>query len=222
MISSWSFSKRSDFDTCKKMFWLKHDQKIPEPPRILKPGQTEFANDRGSRVHENCEGYVQGDHDALAYEAEKYFGSEGKVMQEQEWGMSRDWEPAPWASAWLRLKLDALVFVDPTHAIAIDFKTGRKYGNEVKHAEQLILYQLCTFLRFPKLETVTAELWYFDQDEITSKTYTRSQGLRFKDNWNRKGSELLSCTEFKPASNKYSCRWCPYLDTPHCLDGVKP
>ena len=42
---------------------------VPEPERALRPGQTEHANDRGSRIHDNCELYVRGDHDALAPEA---------------------------------------------------------------------------------------------------------------------------------------------------------
>lgn len=277
MINSWSHSKLTDFDKCKRMFWLKHDQKIPEPPRTLKPGQTEFANDRGTRIHDNCEGYVRGDHDALCPEADKHFGiqldlmrvlyAEGLVSLEGEWGMSKEWEPCGWngdwmpidpaamstamktaakksskmpergkdgdiiqvgkeyfvwVPAWLRLKLDAMVMIDKTHAIVIDYKSGRKYGNEVKHAEQLQLYQLVTFLRYPFLEKVTAELWYIDQNEVTSFTYTRSQGLRFRDGFNRRGIAALSAIAFPPASTVFSCRWCPYLNTEHCEDGVSP
>ena len=54
MATSWSFSKLGDFEKCRKYFWLKHEQKAPEPERPLKPGQTEHANDRGSRVHDEA------------------------------------------------------------------------------------------------------------------------------------------------------------------------
>ena len=230
MISSWSHSKLSDFDRCKRMFWLKHDQRIPEPERPLPPGKTEHANDRGTRIHDNCEGYVRGDHDALPPEADKHFGyqldllrtmyTDGMVSLEGEWGMNDDWEPTEWKTAWLRLKLDAMVMIDPTHAIVIDYKTGKKWNNEVKHAEQLQLYQLVTFLRYPKLEKVTAELWYLDQDEVTSVTFTRAQGLRFKDGFNRRGIAALSQIAYPPNPNIHSCRWCPYKNTEHCEDGV--
>lgn len=229
-VLSWSHSKLTDFDKCKHMFWLKHDQKIPEPERTLKPGQTEFANDRGTRVHDNCEGYVRGDHDALAPEADKHFGyqldlmrvlyAEGRVSLEGEWGHDKDLAVAPWKGAWLRLKLDAMVHVDPTHAIVIDYKTGRKFGNEVKHAEQLQLYQLCAFIRYPELEKVTAELWYLDQNEVTSQTYTRQQGLRFLHGFTKRGDAATSCESFPPNPNKYSCQWCPYKNTEHCTVGV--
>ena len=230
MINSWSHSKLTDFDKCKRMFWLKHDQRIPEPERPLPPGKTEHANERGTRVHDNCEGYVRGEHDALAPEAEKHFGiqldlmralyADGLVSLEGEWGMDSDWETTAWKGAWLRLKLDAMVMVDKTHAIVIDYKTGRKFSNEVKHAEQLQLYQLVTFLRYPFLEKVTAELWYLDQNEVTSFTYTRAQGLRFKDGFNRRGIAALSQIAYPQNPNIHSCKWCPYKNTEHCTVGV--
>ncbi len=220
MIQSWSHSKLGDFEKCRFLTWLKHDQKIPEPERPLPPGKTEHANDRGSRIHDNCELYVSGQIDDLAPEAERFFGpqidllrvlyDEGLVSLEGEWGMNEDWEVAEWADAWLRLKLDVIVFPDPTHAIVIDYKTGRKYGNEAKHAEQLQLYQLVSFLRYPKLEKVTAELWYLDQDEVTSQTFTRKQGLLFKNGFHRRGTALTSCDDWKPNPSVHTCKWCQY------------
>lgn len=230
-IVSWSHSKLSDFEKCKHMAWLKHDQRIPEPPRPLPPGKTEHANDRGTRVHESCELYIKGESDELCFEAEKHFGwdieflrtlyAEGKVSLEGEWGHDKDWEVAEWKKAWLRLKLDVCVHIDETHAVVIDFKTGRKFGNEVKHAEQLHLYQLSTFLRFPKLEKVTAELWYIDQNERTSQTFTRSQGLRFRQGFDKRGVAITTCTVFPPNPNRFSCQWCPYKGTAHCTVGYQ-
>jgi len=229
-VPSWSHSKLKDYDKCKHLFALKHLHKIPEPERVLRPGQTEFANDRGTRVHDNCEGYVRGDHDALCPEADKFFGpqidllrtmyQDGIVSMEGEWGHDKDWEPTEWKKAWLRLKLDVMVMIDPTHAIVIDYKTGKKRGNEISHAEQLQLYQLCAFLRYPKLEKVTAELWYLDQNEVTSQTFTRQQGLRFRQGFDKRGILATSCEVFPPNPNKYSCQWCPYKNTEHCTVGV--
>lgn len=277
MITSWSHSKLGDFSKCKKMTFLKHVARIPEPPRPLPPGKTEHANDRGSRVHDNCEGYVRGDHDSLCPEAEKSFGlqldllrvmyAEGLVSLEGEWGMSREWTIAGWNGdweeisgegvkelgvevlgvkalpergkdaqvvkfgtkhyvwipSWLRLKLDVMVMFDETHAAVIDYKTGRKFGNEVKHADQVQLYQLVTFLRNPKLLFVTAELWYLDQPEgqnITSQTFTRMQGLRFRDGFDKRGIALTTNTEWPANPNKFNCQWCPYKNTEHCDKGV--
>ena len=223
MITSWSHSKLGDFEKCKFLCWLKHDQRIPEPERPLPPGKTEHANDRGSRIHDSCENYVNSNSDDLAPEAEKFFGpqidllrvlhEEGKVSLEGEWGMNEDWEVAEWKEAWLRLKLDVCVFPHPTEAVVIDYKTGRKFGNEAKHAEQLQLYQLVTFLRYPEVQTVTAQLWYLDQpdgENLTSMTFTRKQGLMFKNNFNRRGTALTSCDTWPANPNVHSCKWCQY------------
>jgi hypothetical protein len=281
-VTSWSYSKLGDFEQCKKRFWLKHDQRIPEPQRPLPAGKTEHANDRGTRVHQSCEDFVCGKTDELALEAEKYFGhqltdlrvlyEDGMVSLEGEWGHNDDWGVYPWGGQWerleadqvkmfvdeygfelapkvkelpprgrgsliyqkgkeafiwqdpwLRLKVDAIVFHDETTATVIDYKTGRKFGNEMKHSEQLQLYQLSTFLRYPKLELVHAELWYLDQDEVTSQQYTRPMGLRFRDKFTKRGDALLSCSAFPPNPNKFTCKWCMYgpWGSGDCTVGVK-
>lgn len=228
---SWSFSRLGDFEKCRAMYKIKHLDKVPEPPRPLPPGKTEHANDRGSRVHDSAEHYVDGSGPAVSemkkfaseFDHLRHLHSSGIVTLEQEWGHDRDWEVTPWASAWLRLKLDALVLASPVEAVVIDYKTGRKFGNEVKHAQQLQLYALTTFLRYPELEIVHAELWYLDVDDITSQTFTRDQALRFKRSFNNRGVSLTSCTSWPANPNKFSCQWCPYGPdgTGHCAEGVR-
>lgn len=221
-ISSWSFSKIQDFERCKLATKLKHIDRIPEPERPLPPGKTEHANDRGTRIHTSCEEYINGTSDVLDPDADKHFGAQidllrvmhgdGLVSLEGEWGMNREWEPCDYKGAWLRLKLDAMVMHDERTATVIDFKTGRKFGNEVKHGEQLALYQLVTFLRYPFLEKVYAELWYLDQpnDNVTSLQYTRTQGLKYRSNWDRRGHKLTTCTDWSPNPNIHSCKYCQY------------
>ena len=233
MATSWSFSKLGDFEKCKKYFWLKHEQKIPEPERPLRPGQLEHANDRGSRVHDSCEHYVRGDIGVLAPEAEKHFGPRldllramyalGDVELEGEWGMDDDWEITEWNGAWLRLKLDALVHLSSDQAIVIDYKTGRKFGNEVKHAQQLQLYALVAFLRYPELDTVDAQLWYIDVNETTSQAFTRSQALRFAKSFEKRGDAIVACNNWPANPNKFSCQWCLYgpEHSGHCEVGVR-
>ena len=218
-MKSWSFSSLGDFEKCKYYSFLKRVQKIPEPVRDLPPGKTEHANDRGSRVHDHAEMYVRGKEKLIIPEMRKFeteFDSlrasfkAGKVSLEGEWGMASDWTEAAWAKAWLRLKLDALYFITPTEAVVIDYKTGRKFGNEVKHAEQTQLYQLVTFLRYPQLEIVHTELWYLDQDELTSMTYMRHQGLRFQNKWNQRAAAMMNAVDFPPNPNVFSCKYCMY------------
>lgn len=115
-----------------------------------------------------------------------------------------------WTPPWLRMKLDVMVMHDEKTATVIDYKTGRKFGNEVKHGEQLQMYQLGTFMRFPKLETVYSELWYLDQNEVTSQKFSRKLGLRYRDKFTKRGDAVLSCTNFPANPNKFTCKWCQY------------
>jgi hypothetical protein len=110
--------------------------------------------------------------------------------------------------------LCSLNFV-PTH------NTGRRYGNEVKHNEQLQLYQLVTFLRYPQLETIHAELWYLDADELMHACYTRNQGLRFRRSFEARGESMTTCIDFPANPNIFSCKWCSYKGTEHCDKGVQ-
>lgn len=237
-IRSWSHSRAGVFESCPKHAEIKFIKRIPEPDRPLPPGKTEHANDRGTRVHEGNEFFVQGTAPAIPRES-KTFQVEleamrelyklGMVSIEGEWGFNEAWEPCDYKTAWLRMKLDAAVFLTPFEAVAIDYKTGRMVGNEFKHGEQTQLYALGMFLRYPDLELVHTELWYLDQDELTRKTYTRTQALRFKDPWTRRGTAITTATTFKPNPNKFSCRYCPYgapqngfeNGTGHCLAGKK-
>jgi RecB family exonuclease len=230
-ITSWSFSKLQDFEKCKFLCYLKHDAKVPEPERALRPGQTEHPNDRGSRVHDAAEHFVDGT-GPLIPELRKFELEFNKLRSlydkqvvelEGEWGMDDGWEIAPWRTAWLRLKLDALVHTGPYSAVVIDYKTGKKFGNEVKHAQQLQLYALVTFLRYPYLEEVTAELWYTDVDDITTQTFTRDQSLRFKQSFDKRGRALTTATAWPPNANKFTCQWCLYgpEHSGHCSVGVR-
>lgn len=225
-LSSGSHSRLVLFEQCKFRTYLKHALRIPEPERPLPPGKTEHANDRGSRLHENGELFVRGKA-KLAPELRKHFAQEfeslrahfleKRVLLEDEWAMDREWEAVKWDSpeAWLRLKLDAMVTLDGKRVVVIDYKTGRREGNEIKHAEQMQLYQLVTFLRYPYVEEVTVELWYVDIDDLYSQTYMRDQGLRFKKRFHERLMNLTTYQftgdpKIEANPSMFTCRYCPY------------
>lgn len=219
-IRSWSFSKLSDFERCPGYVKLKYIERIPEPERPLPAGKTEHANDRGSRIHDAAEHFVDGTgpfvRELTSFQVEfnhlRDLYANGKVSLEGEWGMDEDWEIAEWNTAWHRSKLDALVHTSETTAVVVDYKSGRKFGNELKHGQQLQLYTVNTLLRYPHLEQATTELWYLDQNDITSMTFTRNQGLRFKLGFEQRGHALTSATEFPFKPSTFACRWCAYGD----------
>lgn len=222
MIKSWSFSRLQVFQECPYRARLAWVDKVPEPEKPLPVGKTEHANDRGSRIHEEAENFVRGKgtltKELMKFQPEferlKELFDTGVVCLEDEWAFDHDWQSVDWSDlrAWGRLKIDALIKLSAERAVVVDYKTGRKDGNEIKHAKQTQLYALVCFLRDPQLEEIHTELWYLDQNELTRTRYTRKQAMRYLKTFDSGAKKMTSALEFKPNPNMYTCRWCPYKE----------
>jgi len=234
-IKTWSHSRLQVFEPCKFRAQLAYIDKIPEPPRPLPPGKTEHANDRGTRMHEAAERYVKGgvelleelQHFAREFEKARELHKDGRCSLEGEWAFTREWAPTAWMSsdAWCRIKCDMVVDLGEDHMLVVDYKSGKRWGNELKHAEQMQLYTVGALCRHQNVRKVTTELWYLDLDEKATTTYTREQGLRYVKNFERRGDLLTACEEFPANPSKTTCRWCPYKPkdlggSGHCTVGV--
>ena len=103
-----------------------------------------------------------------------------------------------------------MVFLDEDEAVAIDWKSGKQAGNEIKHMDQMKWYQLGAFFRYPALERVHVELHYTDVGESTPATFTREQGMRFFERTNRRIRKMLDDRVFAPTPSLNNCRFCPY------------
>ena len=226
-ITSASYSRLLDFESCRLKAFFKHVARVPDP-------RPNTAADRGTDIHNRTELFVRGKGEAPR-EAMKHFADEltslkrhfddGRASLEGEWAFDKDWNVAPWKGGYFRLKADAVVHLTPKHACVIDYKTGKRFGNEIKHGEQLQLYTLAVFLREPEVEKVTAELWYFDQNELASYEVTRKNGMRCLKGFENRARKMTEAKEFPPNPNAYSCKWCPYKPenlggTGHCKVGV--
>lgn len=215
-IKSWSYSALTEFEGCNYRSYLKRVKKFKEPS-----GE---AADRGTAIHQLAEDYVQGAIDELPKELtkkdlakkfewlkEQY--KRGCVKIEEDWGFNTDWDKTGWFDddVWVRVKLDALVFQSDTSAIAIDHKTGRMWGNEIKHNQQGLLYVIATFLRYPELEHVQTQFWYIDHGKIGCiQNYTRDQAMMFLRRWNKRAILMTTATDFPPMPSPDSCRWCRF------------
>jgi RecB family exonuclease len=198
------------------------------------PGLENKATERGSRIHDLAERYVRGkialpqeliqfkdDFKALAGHYAK-----GRVALEEEWGVNEAWEPCDWKTAWLRLKCDVVYKPASVEApvVVIDHKTGRKTGNEIKHAQQLQLYAVVTLIRHPASPSTENELWYLDQNELTRFLLTREQMPRVLEKFNTRAQIMLKDKQHEPRPSAVECRWCDYA--PHrlgtCPYGIDP
>lgn len=222
-IQAWSPTLLQKYDECPYRAFLEKVKKIPEPERPPLPNGQEYPNDRGSRVHDEAENFVRGTgpfgkemvHFVDNFEALRdwYAKRPSDFEMEQLWCFDWDWTPVAWNAwdkHWARIKIDVFAFLSDQHALTIDYKTGKRAGNEIKHNDQILTYAITAFLKFETLEEITVELWYLDQDELIAQTYTREQAMRFLPRLERRAINATTDTEFETRPSKYTCRFCPY------------
>jgi hypothetical protein len=225
LIKSASYSKLTDFEACPYKTKLKHVDRVPEAKAP--------AAERGTAIHQLAEDFVLGKIAVLPEELRKFsdeFSSlrtqyvDGKVSLEGEWGFDKNWSVTDYKTAWLRMKLDARVHTTPTTAVIVDYKTGKRFGNELKHGEQTLLYGLAEVLREPQIERVTVELWYLDIDDLHAQSFTRDKILKFLPAFEKRLLALTNATKFPPKPNVFACKWCPYGPAKggQCEYGVLP
>jgi len=224
-VRAWSYSALKVYEDCAYRTYISRVKGIKEPSGP--------AADRGTQIHNLAEDYVNGTLGELPTELHKFTDDfeelrqlyiDAKVELEGEWGFDLDWAPVGWMQkeTWARIKLDALVHEDETSARVIDYKTGKKWGNEIAHSQQGLLYAIGTFFRYPSLQFLQTEFWYLDHAETTKKSYTRDQAMLFAPAFHRRAIKMTTETEFAPTPSKNACRWCSFRkgDEPECTWGV--
>lgn len=225
LIKSASYSRLLDYEQCPYRAKLKHVDRIPE--------EKSEAADRGTAIHQLAEDFVRGKIKTLPVELKKFndeFNAlrarflEQKVSLEGDWGFDKDWQPTDWKAAWMRIKLDARVQATKTQSIVIDYKTGKRFGNEVKHGEQVVLYGLAEVLREPDVEEVTVELWYLDIDDLVATKYSRDQLFDYLKPFEKRLTKMTTAEKFPPNPNVFACKWCAYGPNKgkQCEFGVLP
>lgn len=210
-IPSWSISRWQVFEQCQyraKLQWLDN---IPDM-------QPKPSADRGTKIHLDAENFVLGKgdlthelrHFAADLKALRAHADAGRVTVEEEWAFDSHWHATEWKSGWLRLKADATCRVSPRRLVVVDYKSGKRFGNELKHAVQLQLYALCALLLHQDVEEVVCELWYVDHNELADFTMRRGQLEKYLRYFDSRGRKLTETTEFKPNPNVIACKYCPY------------
>lgn len=224
-IRSWSYSRLTDFESCPYKAKLKYVDRLAE--------QKAPAAERGTQIHQLAEDFVVGKIKDLPKELVKFTDEfaalraqylAGSVSLEGEWGFDKDWNITDYKTAWLRMKADAVITKTPDHAIIVDHKTGKRYGNELKHGEQVQLYGIAALLRNEHIMRVTVELWYLDLDDLHSATYTRTQALKYLPQFEKRGLAITRATAFPPRPNIFSCKFCSFGPAKggQCEYGVLP
>lgn len=210
-IPNWSMSRLTIFEQCPYRAKLQSIDKIPD-------NTPKTAADRGTTIHLEAENYVKGDNQLppslanfqIDFKSLRQHYNEGRVFLEGEWGFDEQWARTSWKTAWLRLKIDAVVALGNDTLAVIDYKTGARFGNEVKHLDQLHLYAVSAFLRYPSIKTIVTEDWYLDKNEKSSHTMTVTQMPKYLAQFDKRARKMTTTSTFKPNPNRFTCQYCPY------------
>lgn len=203
-INHWSFSRLLEWERCPYSITFPYKQ------------TTDLAAVRGREVHDKIYNFLTGNYPdtnndislgfILEDTAFRSLRSEAPIA-EQRWGFNRTWEPCDYKTSWLRIIPDAIV-VTPELIRVIDFKTGKRQYNEIKHTQQLQLY-LCGANRHYPDRLYQGEDWYIDEGTIhKTKLYTPAQLRLLQQRWPNRGMAMTSATEFPPKPSRSNCRFC--------------
>lgn len=224
-VPQWSMSRLFDFEACPHAVYLTKVCKAPNPSGP--------AAERGTQIHNHIEGYIQGEHADVIKEMQGFIKlidllreeyAEARVEVEGDWAFDRQWNATGWSApdCWARMKLDAIHFESPSSAMVIDWKTGKKFGNELKHNQQGMGYAIAAFCRYPELEYVGVKFAYLDKHDELKGGYTRAQADLLRPGLTHRADLMTTATSFEPQPSFHACRWCPHakvqegFDEPAC------
>jgi len=205
----WGYSKLETFEKCPQKFKYQFIDKLPQPGSQ--------AMERGSKMHEAIESYLNGWVQELMPACEIFkepidkLKTQALKTTEQAIGLDKNWNKLPdWfhPDTWLRAKADAS-YVERDHLFVIDFKTG-KY--RIPSQDQIELYSIVGGAIYPEVEVVTAEYWFIDTGEVYSKEYTQAELLWLRKKFEKRIVPMYTTTDWVPAPSM-ECRWCPYSKT---------
>jgi RecB family exonuclease len=220
-VQTWSFSAVKNFEACPYYTYLERVEKAEKPDYSDDPKHPLV---RGDRVHKEAELYVQGE-GPFTKDLKKFPDSfwalreaydEGRVHVEEKWGFDRNWAIVEWAERWAGVICDAVVLdIDDETGLVksiriIDYKTGKSFGKEISHQQQLQLYAVATFMRFPDTDIVTGEMWYLDEGKTLVRRFNRAQMPHFLKRWHDRGHKLTTAMSFPPKPSLRTCKYCAF------------
>lgn len=226
-LKSWSFSSLTEYEHCPRRTKYRIIDRVPQPEP-----DPDSPLVRGNYLHERIERFIKGEeplsesvtyNEDLIYQLRDNYAA-GIVNVEGEWGYDATWNVVGWYSATCRMKLDAGVHrrLSNTYRV-IDWKSGKKSGNEVKHTMQGQLYAVGALARYPHLSQIDVEFHYIDLPDVKPlvASYTPDKIARFQATYDKRAARMLADTEFRAVANKSNCRFCPFALNNHCPVAVK-
>lgn len=237
LIKAWSFSTLKDFETCPYRVYLQKVKKCKRP--------SSKAAERGTEIHDAAEHFIKHESDDLHPALDKHMGQEVRELRdrygrdparfalEENWGFTDRWEETGFFDddVWARIKVDLLEREDESSAQIIDWKSGRKFGNEMKHGDQGMQYAIAAFMKYPQLQFIRTRFMYLDQppgesgrDNQLVKEVPRHIGMSMLPQLERRAFAMTKANETTlttPKPSKGNCRFCPFAETGDCRFAIR-
>jgi len=225
MITSWSFSRLSDYRQCPAKARYKHILKLKEPSNA--------AMDRGNAIHKIAEHYIKGLIPAKMPAELNKFATLFKMLRDKykkkipamhvegSWAFTRTWLETrwdDWVNCWLRIKVDCADYASITTLDIYDWKTGKITPTKQQdYIEQLELYALGGLLMYPHITKVRPKLVYLDHgviypdtpEDVKKMTFTRKDIPMLTKTWIARTNQMSNDETFAPRPSDH-CRWCHY------------
>ena len=209
-ITAWSFSRYMDYLQCPLKAKFKFIDRLKEPDNP--------AFEKGKRIHKLAEDFAKGTIKTLPADLKLLKAPFTALRKEKphvelQWAFDTQWKAVEWfgPTAHFRLVLDAMSYIEKPSPVLrmIDHKTGKEYPY---HNDQLSLYALGGFKRYPEVQTISSELWYIDTGKVVEMQFRREEESALEKDWKKRTAKMLKDTSFKPTPND-KCRWCHFRNS---------
>lgn len=236
-ITSWSFSRYSTYEQCPAKAKYKFIEKRPEPGskpmdrgsdvhlmaehavKGTAPKPAEFKTLSKAEAAAATALLKNGKlpPELRSFEEEFVMARATKgVEAELMLAFTESWDPCDWKDwgrAWVRIKIDLLKPpTKPDYIVGIvDQKTGRPKDD---YGQQLELYAIGAFLRYPQAQIADTRLWYLDEGVIRPEKekdgqFKRKDLPKLQKLWEKRVIPMLNDTVFAPKPGP-QCRYCHF------------
>jgi hypothetical protein len=216
-LKNWSYKKLKMYRSCPFSVYLKYVKRVPEPP--IDP-KFDAKRLRGITAHDDLaecvnhgaavpqefnafEDIIEGYRELNAVaEEDEYFDSNWNLIKKPP-------GEKYWNGYWLVVKKDVRLATGE-FVLVVDWKTGKKFGNEVDHFEQMKLYAVTEWRKDPGFAEYSVELQYLDKQDTWQHTFKPRDLERHWAVFDKDVSVMMSDRFFRPKPNKLTCQYCPF------------
>lgn len=204
-----SYSGLMLYEQCPSAFNRRYNLK-----QETKESPPSDAMERGLRVHQEVEAYLEGSFNRVPKEALCFkdlltaMRDTRNPLSEVKWGLTVDWELTHFDDkndGMVRGIFDAVYQIDET-VMVLEWKTGKIYPD---HGKQRSLYGLAGLAMYPDAEWVNVQTVYFDQDDVKELAFSRAQAKPHERLWHNKIQSAVEPQEY-PQKPSWKCKYCNY------------